>query len=324
MPLIRILSRGNGHGLSRDLGLVASLLADAGNAIEPVAFSNEKGLRYLHMGGMWLERGWKGRADLQISLEHIYPPALPLARRNLWMPNPEWFKPRWRDDLGDLSGTLCKTRHAEDIFAGFGCRPRFVGFTSEDRIDHAVPRQRRFLHLAGKSPVKGTEAVLEAWRRHPEWPELVVVQTSRHARVGAVPAGNIDHRVGRMPNDELRRLQNACRFHLSPSEAEGFGHCLVEGMSVGAVILTTDGEPMNELVRPGRGLLIEPARVGTLGLARRHFVDAAGIERAVAQALAMTDAEVEAMGAAARAAFEAMDRDFRERFAGHVAEMSRH
>src|SRR5690606_2071978 len=123
----------------------------------------------------------------------------------------------------------------------------------------------------GKSPVKGTEAVLEAWRRHPEWPGLVVVQTSRHARAGTVPAGNIDHRVGRMPNDELRWLQNACRFHLSPSEAEGFGHCLVEGMSVGAVILTTDGEPMNELVRPGRGLLIEPARVGTLGLARRHF-----------------------------------------------------
>src|SRR5690606_22101383 len=139
VPLIRIFSRGNGHGLSRDLGLVAGLLADAGNVVEPVAFSNEKGLRYLHMGGMWLERGWKGRADLQISLEHIYPPALPLARRNLWMPNPEWFKPRWRDDLGDLSGTLCKTRHAEDIFAGFGCRPRFVGFTSEDRIDHAVP-----------------------------------------------------------------------------------------------------------------------------------------------------------------------------------------
>ena len=324
MPLIRILGRGNGHGLDRDLGLVAGLLADAGHAVEPVAFSNEKGLRYLHIGGMWLERGWKGRADLQVSLEHIYPPALPLARRNLWMPNPEWFKPRWRSELDGLSGTLCKTRHAEEIFTDLGCRPRFVGFTSEDRRDQTVPRERRFLHLAGKSPVKGTEAVLEAWRRHPEWPELVVVQTARHARADARRAGNIDHRIGRMADGELRRLQNACRFHLSPSEAEGFGHCLVEGMSVGAVILTTDGEPMNELVRPGSGLLIEPARVGTLGLARRHFVDAAGIERAVARALAMADTEVEAMGAAARAAFEAMDRDFRTRFAGHVAEMARH
>ena len=324
MPLTRILSRASVHGLSRDLGLVAGLLAQAGHAIEPVAFSNEKGLRLLRISGMQMARCWKGRADLQISLEHLYPPTLPLARRNLWIPNPEWFKPRWRDELSGIAGTLCKTRHAETIFAGFDCRPRYVGFTSQDRLDRAVPRQRKFLHLAGKSPVKGTEAVLAAWRRHPEWPPLVVVQTSRHARPTAKPAANIDHRIGRMDDAELRQLQNECRFHLSPSEAEGFGHCLVEGMSVGAVILTTDGEPMNELIRPGRGVLIEPARVGELGLARRYFIDAAGIEHSVERVLAMEDGEVEAMGAAARAAFEAMDRDFRDRFAGHVVEMSRH
>lgn len=322
MPLTRILGRDNGHGLSRDIALVAGLLAEAGHTVEPIAFSNEKGLRNLHIGGLWLQRAWKGRADLQLCLEHIYPNVLPLARRNLWMPNPEWFRPRWRDALGDLSGTLCKTHHAVEIFAGLGCRPRFVGFTSQDRRDAAVPRQRRFLHLAGKSPVKGTEAVLEAWRRHPEWPPLVVVQTARHARAGAAPAANIDHRIGRMADAELRQLQNACRFHLQPSEAEGFGHCLVEGLSTGAVVLTTDGEPMNELVRPGHGLLIEPARVGRLGLARRHHVDADGIERAVDQALAMDEAAVAAMATASRAAFEAMDRDFRDRFAGHVAQMS--
>lgn len=324
MPLTRILSRANAHGLSRDLGLVAGLLADAGHAIEPVAFSNEKGLRLLRISGMQVARCWKGRADLQILLEHFYPPTLSLARRNLWMPNPEWFRPRWRDKLAAIDGTLCKTRHAETIFADFGCGPRYVGFTSQDRLDRTVPRQRRFLHLAGKSPVKGTEAVLEAWRRHPEWPPLVVVQTSRHARAAAKPAANIDHRIGRMDDAELRRLQNVCRFHLSPSEAEGFGHCLVEGMSVGAAILTTDGEPMNELIRPGHGVLIEPAQVGKLGLARRHFVDADGIERAVERILAMGDGEVGAMGAAARAAFEVIDRDFRARFAGHVTEMSRH
>src|SRR5690606_10342903 len=119
-----------------------------------------------HVAGARLE-GAGRPADLARTHLSADPAA---ARRNLWVPNPEWFKPCWRDDLGDLSGTLCKTHHAEDIFAGLGCRPRFVGFTSEDRLDRAVPRQRRFLHLAGKSPVKGTEAVLEAWRRHPEWP----------------------------------------------------------------------------------------------------------------------------------------------------------
>ena len=36
---------------------------------------------------------------------------------------------------------------------------------------------------------------------------------------------------------ELRTLQNRHLFHLCPSETEGFGHHLVEGMSCGAITL---------------------------------------------------------------------------------------
>ena len=319
MPLIRILARGNGHGLARDLHLLADLLGSSGYAVDPVGFHNEKGVRALRQCGMWVARSWRGRADLQISLEHVYPASLGLARRNLLMPNPEWFKrEKWQGCLPRIDGMLCKTGHAERIFSGLGFRAQRVGFTSEDRCDPAVHREQRFLHVAGKSPVKGTEAVLEAWRRHPEWPELVVVQTRRHARP-ATGAPNIDHRVGRMSDAQLRALQNACRFHILPSEAEGFGHSLVEALSVGAVMLTSDGEPMNELVRPAYGVLIPPARIGQLGLARRFHVDAEGVEAAVARVLALPQARVEAMAAEARRAFEGIDRDFRVRMVEAVA-----
>lgn len=321
MPSIRILARGNGHGLAKDLRLLTDLFGQAGYAVQPVGFHSEKGVRALHIGGMWLERGWRGLADVQLSLEHVYPATLGLARRNLMIPNPEWFKAgKWKDCLHRIDGMLCKTAHAQHIFSDMGFDVRQVGFTSEDRRRPEVRRERAFLHLAGKSPVKGTEAVLEAWRRHPEWPTLVVVQTARHAqpRPGAA---NIDHRVGRLSDDDLRTLQNTCRFHVCPSEAEGFGHVLVEALGVGAVMLTTDGEPMNELVRPDYGVLIPPARIGQLGLARRFHVDADGVERAVEHVLGLPDATVDAMSGGARRAFEAIDRGFRTRVVEAMAEV---
>jgi glycosyltransferase involved in cell wall biosynthesis len=319
MALVRIFGRDNGAGLSRDMHLVAGLLEQAGHGVELVGFGNEKGVRMLREAGMWVARGWRGRADVQISLEHLYPLSLGLGRRNLLIPNPEWFRDKWRAVLPRIDGVLCKTRHAEAIFTGLGCSTRFIGFTSADRLDTAVPRADAFLHLAGRSPVKGTEAVLAAWRRRPDWPTLVVVQGPRYVRTGP-SAPNIDHRVGYIDDAELRRLQNACRFHISPSEAEGFGHCLMEAMSVGAAIITVDGEPMNELVDAGVGILVPPGRTERLGLARRFFVEADAVEVAVDRLLALPPAEREAMGRRARVRFEAGDAGFRRVFAASVME----
>lgn len=322
MPHTRIFSRASGRGLMRDLGLVSSLLAAAGHEVEPVAFGKEKGLRNLRLSGMWLAQRWRGRPDVQIALEHVYPRSFRLARRNLLVPNPEWFRSDYHDSLPAIDVMLCKTRHAHEIFSRLGCDARFIGFTSEDRCDPAVPRRREFLHLAGRSPVKGTEVVLDAWRRHPEWPRLVVVQSPRHARPGP-PAPNIDHRIGRFDDGELRRLQNACLFHICPSEAEGFGHCLVEGLSVGAISLTTDGAPMNEVVGDGVGVLIPPVHTAPMGLATRYRVDVRGVEDAVERVLAMDAAALAAMSARARRRFERMDAAFRQGFAATVAEAAR-
>jgi glycosyltransferase involved in cell wall biosynthesis len=193
----------------------------------------------------------------------------------------------------------------------------YTGFTSEDRRDTAVPRERAFFHLAGRSANKGTDTLLATWRKHPEWPRLTVLQSPRVAR-GVVAAPNIDHRVDYIPDDGLKRIQNAHRFHLCPSETEGFGHYLVEAMGVGAVVVTLDAPPMNEMVTPERGALIAPSRTGTQSLATTYFYDEAALERAVERLLGMSDAELERMGAAARAWFEDNDRAFRARIAEAV------
>ena len=126
---------------------------------------------------------------------------------------------------------------------------------------------------------------------------------AKTARPG-IPAPNIVHLTGHLDDAELRRLQNSHAFHVCPSEAEGFGHVLMEGLSAGAVLLTTDGAPMNELVTPGRGVLIPPTRTGTLNLSPQYFVDVAGIEQAVQRALALDEGARTALGAAARRYFE--------------------
>jgi hypothetical protein len=138
------------------------------------------------------------------------------------------------------------------------------------------------------------------------------VQHPKVARPGP-PAANIDHRIDYLDDATLRQLQNAHRFHLCPSEAEGFGHHLMEALGIGAVVLATDAAPMNELVTPDRGLLIPVARTRREGLVDLALVERPGIEQAVAQALDLDAARCVALGARARAFFLDNDRAFRQR-----------
>ena len=306
---VRIISRDNGVGLGRDLQLVAGVLRNAGVDVETLGFGSDKWLIALRQTALRLARR---RVDTQVFLERVYPRCLPLANRNLLVPNPEWTTPAFQALLGCFDQILCKTRHAVDIFNALGCATSYLGFTSEDRLDLAVARERSFFHLAGRSSAKGTQTLLAAWMQHPEWPRLTVVQDVKTA-MATVRVSNIDHVVGHLDDAHLRRMQNQHQFHLCPSEAEGFGHYLMEGLSVGAIVLATDGAPMNELVTPQRGVLIRPARTGTLNLAPRYFVDITGIEAAVETALQLDATRAASMADAARRFFLDNDRAFRNR-----------
>ncbi len=306
---VRIISRDNGVGLGRDLQLVAGVLRTAGVEVETLGFGSEKWLIALRQMALRLTRR---RVDTQVFMERVYPRCLPLARRNLLIPNPEWTTPAFQARLARFDRILCKTHHAVDIFDALGCATSYLGFTSEDRLDADIARERSFFHLAGRSSAKGTQTLLAAWMQHPEWPRLTVVQGVKTATTTA-RVSNIDHVVGHLDDARLRRMQNQHQFHLCPSEAEGFGHYLMEGLSVGAIVLATDGAPMSELVTPERGVLIRTARTGKLNLAPRYFVDIASIEAAVETVLQLDSAQLASKSDAARRFFLDNDRAFRSR-----------
>lgn len=316
--VMRIVGRDNGVGLSRDMQLIAEVLQARGGRVAQTGFGGGAFDR-CREASLWLERCLRGRVDTQIFPERVYRRCLPLARRNLLVPNPEWFLPKWRRQLHRFDQILCKTHHAEAAFRTLGCATRYIGFSSQDRHDPAVPRRHAFFHLAGRSRRKGTEVLLDAWRRHPEWPLLTVVQHPRTASA-AVRAHNIDYRIGYLDDVELRRLQNAHLFHICPSETEGFGHYLAEALSLGAVTLATDGEPMNELVTAECGIPIRPAGSMQEGLVRTWRVDVAGIEAAVGAALALDAAQRAQLRGAAREFFLRSDAEFRVRLAAAVLE----
>lgn len=61
-----------------------------------------------------------------------------------------------------------------------------------------------------------------------------------------------------------RQMQASSGVQICVSEREGFGHYMNEARAAGALVVSTDHPPMNELVRDGvSGLLVKPSRTGS-------------------------------------------------------------
>ena len=146
---------------------------------------------------------------------------------------------------------------------------------------------------------------------------LTAIQRKPLRLPSALPS-NIRLVASYLDDGELRALQNRNLFHLCPSETEGFGHHLVEGMSCGAITLATDAPPMNEMIANERGVLVPYARTGTQQLATTYFVDSSAIEEGVARMLSLAAGERRLRSEAARAWWDDNDRAFRLRLAAAI------
>jgi hypothetical protein len=329
---INVVAFENGVGNFRDVALVTAALRALGCTVSVTQVSVQARrrrrspvLRGVVAARLWadskrLTRTRKKKFDVNVMLEHVWPEQLPSAHRNVVIPNPEWFDRTDQDLLRLVDRVWAKTGHSFDAFTRLGCRVNLTGFDSEDRYDPDVARNEGFFHLAGKSRMKGTTRLVELWSTHPEWPTLTIVH-SRKAAFEIVEARNIDYQTRYLADAELREIQNRHVFHLCLSETEGWGHYIGEAQSVGALLLTTDARPMNELVTQERGLLVESHESGMQHLAMTYSFDAAGLERAVGAALQMGEHERLRLGGAARAWFLENKVGFARRLNSALAEL---
>jgi GR25 family glycosyltransferase involved in LPS biosynthesis len=305
LPDNAIIVQGNKYGLTRDAEILAGQLHAQGQTAIIVQMGARSRLDRL------LRRPIAHRA---IHLERILPEFRGAAEETVLIPNQEWFRPRHVSRLTWIDRVLAKTREAERIFSGLGCNTFLLGFISPDRNDPSVrPDFGRFFHLAGGSFLKGTARLISVWAHHPEWPELTIVK-SAGAPLVDVPK-NVRLITDYLSDDALKDLQNNCGVHLCPSEVEGWGHYIVEGLSCGAVVVTTDAAPMNELITPDFGVLVgydktEPRKLGT-----RYMVEEDALERAITDLLSMDEGMKRQMGRRARSHYEALDAAFRHNVA---------
>ena len=283
----------NGVGLQREYEILREILASAGHAVVGVDFQRTDGCP---------------PADVNLFLETVVPSLFGAAPQNWVMPNPEWWSDEYQRSLPSISRVLCKTRHAYGLFRDLaGDRACYVGFMSRDLYQPDVERKPRFLHLAGNSQLKNTEAILSAWKKLPY--RLTVVSPHYHRE-----AAKLRHvkAYDRVSDEKLGQLMNSRQFHLCPSKYEGFGHYIHEALGVGAVVVTCDAPPMNELALP-KDLLVPTVPGAFLRLARLHEVTPQAVIDRVKHVAKLSPARIQEISRAARAHFVQERSSFRVR-----------
>lgn len=238
------------------------------------------------------------RCHLVLHLEMPQRRALHWSDRHWLFANPDWMKKEYLEWLPAFERIYAKTHDATERLAKLSPRVEYIGFESEDKLRPRIPRERRYFHSWCGSIVKGTHAVQRAWDKH----YLLYPKTFF---------------VDKRAEDSLYlREQNRCRYWIQPSQTEGFGHIIHEGLSVGAIIATTDAPPMNE--SPGIAFRIPSRKVATQNAADVYDCRPDDIAATVDRMWALTDAEITDLSGAARAAFELERAEFRERLRAQV------
>ena len=327
-----IIGWDNGGGLSRDIQLIQQELTALGwtvslNSNRPGTISRTFFSRAMSRARRRIRATASAAGvvrkpfDVNLHLEEISEEQLSLAGRNVLIPNQEWFRESSRPFLPVIDEVWTKTHLASQVFSNLGCTVRYLGWMGNDRRIEDMRGRNPFkaLHIAGASLWKGTDAVLDVWCRHPSWPSLVVLRRT-HGYDGQrlpwsarVPCANIEIISEHLDDRALKVMQNECALHVCPSEAEGFGHVLLESMSTEALTITTDAPPMNEMITRETGLLAAAERSEPMHLGMRYFVDRAALERTIETALSMSERERKTLGAAARSRFDSSNGAFRGR-----------
>jgi len=301
---VNIIGKLNGAGLDRDARLVSAVLASAGCEVTCTQTTSRQSrlrksalFKVMRKLKNWLFPTHRARYDLNVMLEHIWTQYGGDARINVVIPNPDFFDQHDINALPHVDCVWVKTLQAQQLFANMHGKVIYIGFDSEDRLIPNVPRQRTFFHLAGSSALKGTQQLLDIWAAHPEWPLLNV---AGRLKFKPPTATNIQIYDGYLEDDFLKRLQNASLVHICTSEAEGWGHYLVEAMSVGAAVITVDAPPMNTLIAPDRGWLLPCHIDGRQRLLPRHVFDGSALISLINEVILRRDDELESLGHTSR------------------------
>lgn len=226
--LVTIIGKNNAAGLEKDRRILEDLLLVHGHSIDfrdmTVAYEplNDKNELCIFTEG--------------VSLSYI-------GKRNILIPNQEWFFLDWLPVLKQIDAVFCKTRHAQSIFERLHPKVVYTGFTSIDCF-RSSKKKYEFFHSQGLSKAKGTKHLVSTWIENPGYMPLHLISKNYSPK-----ADNIILYPERLDDQNYFALMNQSLIHIYPSLVEGFGHCINEARSCGSVVITTNHPPMNEIIK---------------------------------------------------------------------------
>jgi glycosyltransferase involved in cell wall biosynthesis len=221
-----------------------------------------------------------------------------------------------RSSLISISGyTAARFREANPAFAGVDvtiCHPGLPDSTAVPSPVAAGGAPALIVaRMSAEEKYKGHDELIDLWpgvlARHSDARLLVAGDGNDRprleSRVRSLGLSRVITFLGRVPDDELTRLYQECRFVVMPSRDEGFGLVFLEAMRAGKACIGGQGAASEIIEHDRTGLVVRP-----------------GCHRELAAAVARLFDDVEAcrrFGAAGRERFGATFTDvcFQSRFA---------
>ncbi len=299
-----VILSGNSLGLENDSLVLQAALKKASESIQShLILGRQSFISKLWNIAQLLKNKVTGKTQIFIHMEEVQSKLAWMAAKNYLVPNQDWFRSHTEKVTleNDSIILLCKTKDALRAFSDIQDRTHYLGFTSLDRYQSQVKKDyKKYLHLAGKSEKKGTISVINTWTKHPEWPVLTLQTTVDSHIELAQNVDNINLITSNQSGESLLNLMNSHGVHICVSEMEGFGHYIVEALSTGAIVVTTDGAPMNELVTPQCGFLVNCVETEHQYRAQGFKITAFEFERAINTILDMPSDDLVSMSKSSR------------------------
>jgi len=230
--------------------------------------------------------------DKQFFIEHIFPNLLTNSPCNIYIPNLEFINQNDYNLMQTkyIKYVIAKTNHSyNELYKILGNKVVKWIWSSIDRnICTIQPDFNQYLHIKGQSRFKNSQMILDIWRNHPEWPMLHIVHYGDLNKNGflqikepVVINDNITLYQYKLDDNSLKHLMNKCGNHICPSQTEGYGHYINEARSVGAVIITTNSEPMNEFTTKKYGFLVNVNSIKKLNMGMLCLIEQSELENTI-------------------------------------------
>lgn len=198
------------------------------------------------------------QAEVNFFIEVINPALFLFAKKNIWIPNPEWTYKTWEPYARMVDEIWVKTHEAEKLFGEWTSNVRYIGWTSIDKVMPETKNYNKAIVPVGKNVWRNPRPIIQTYMwihkndigLYRGLPELHIVHSPDRVPLPPIPAEFADKIILHsevMKESDYDALLQECGLCICMSAAEGFGHAVNEAMSVGCVMMLSPLDPFMEL-----------------------------------------------------------------------------